>query len=321
VSERTPTDLDPGTAAGEPRDPRGPLTVVWDALKATWRQLRRLRKWLKRWPWVSVAIIVFVLIVPAIFAGALTPHDPLRGELALRLKPPAWLDGGSWEFPLGTDKQGRDLLTRIIFGSRISLVVASITVVAGATLGSTLGVIAGYYGGMIDRFISWLIDTSLSLPYVLLALVIVAVIGPSFITIIIIITLTMWASFARLARGETLSIREKEYVARARVAGVRRRRIMLRYVVPNLVNSLIILATLQIGRVILLESSLSFIGAGIPRPNPSWGVMVADGRDHVLTAWWLSMLPGLAILLVVMAVNLLGDWLRDYLDPKLRQRA
>jgi len=299
----------------QPR-PRGALGV----LGAIWRGLNRFRRWSKRWPVFSVSVIVFVLIVPAVFAEFLTPHDPLRGELAKRLMPPAWMDGGSWEFPLGTDKVGRDMLTRMMYGSRISLVVSGITIVLGAFLGSTLGMLAGYFGGVVDRFISWLIDTFLSLPYVLLALVVVAVIGPSFITIIAIISATMWAHFARISRGETLSVREKDYVARAKVAGVRSRRILARYITPNIVNSLIVLATLQVGAVILMESSLSFIGAGIPRPNPSWGVMVAGGRDNVLTAWWLSMFPGIAILVVVMALNLFGDWLRDFLDPKLRQR-
>jgi peptide/nickel transport system permease protein len=273
-----------------------------------------------RVPWTSIFIVVFVLLLPALLADLLTVHDPLRGVLGDRLIPPAWLEEGTWSHPLGTDKLGRDILTRIIYGARISLTVASLTILIGALVGSFMGLLAGYFGGWIDRIISWLIDTFQSLPAVLLALVVVSVIGPSFVTIVIVIAVTIWASFARLVRGETLSVRETEYVAKARVAGAGAGRILLRHVLPNVANTLIVLATLQVGVVILEESSLSFIGAGIPRPNPSWGVMVADGRDQILTAWWISFFPGLAILLVVLSLNIFGDWLRDFLDPKMRQR-
>jgi peptide/nickel transport system permease protein len=290
-----------------------------------WRGLFRTmltaRRRMARYPWLPALIVVGLLIVPAVFADLLTPHDPLRGVLGDRLKPPFWLEGGSMKYPLGTDKLGRDMLTRLMFGARISLIVGTVTVLFGAVLGSTLGMLAGYLGGVADRVITWLIDTFLSLPAVLLALVVVAAIGPSFTTIIVIISVTIWATFARVIRGETLSIREKDYVARARVAGVGTPRIIGRYILPNLANTLIVMSTLQVGVVILGEASLSFIGAGIPRPNPSWGVMVADGRDNVLTQWWLTLFPGMAILLVVMSLNLMGDWLRDFLDPKLRQQA
>jgi len=284
--------------------------------RSPWRWSRRSN----RTPWVSILIIAVVLVLPALLADVITVHDPLRGVLSDRLIPPAWEDGGSWTYPLGTDKQGRDILTRMIYGARISLSVSTLTILIGAVVGSTLGLLAGYFGGWIDRIVSWLIDTFLSLPNVLLALVIVAAIGPSFVTIIAIIAVTIWASFARQVRGETLSVRETEYVARARVAGAPSWRILARHVLPNVANTLIVLATLLVGVVILEESSLSFIGAGIPRPNPSWGVMVADGRDQILTAWWVSFFPGLAIFLVVLSLNLFGDWLRDHLDPKMKQR-
>jgi peptide/nickel transport system permease protein len=287
-------------------------------VRRPWWQIWRKRN--NRVPWVSIFIVLFVLVLPALFADLITTHDPLRGVLADRLTPPFWMEGGSMTYPLGTDKQGRDILTRLIYGARISLTVSSITILIGAVVGSTLGLFAGYFGGWIDRFVSWLIDTFLSLPHVLLALVIVAAIGPSFVTIVAIIAVTIWASFARQVRGETLSVRETEYVARAHVAGTSSWGILIRHVLPNVANTLIVLATLQVGVVILEESSLSFIGAGIPRPNPSWGVMVADGRDQILISWWISFFPGLAILLVVLSLNLLGDWLRDFLDPKMRQR-
>jgi peptide/nickel transport system permease protein len=283
--------------------------------------LWRRRRHSNRVPWIPIFIVLVVLILPALLADPITTHDPVRGVLADRLEPPAWMEGGSWAHPLGTDKLGRDILTRLIYGARISLTVSTITILIGAIVGSTLGLLAGYFGGWIDRIISWLIDTFLSLPSVLLALVVVSVIGPSFVTIIVILTITIWASFARQVRGETLSVRETEYVARAKVAGSPVWRILLRHVLPNVANTLVVLATLQVGVVILEESSLSFIGAGIPRPNPSWGVMVADGRDQILTSWWISLFPGLAILLVVLSLNLFGDWLRDFLDPKMRQRS
>jgi peptide/nickel transport system permease protein len=303
LDSATSRDVPAGPAAGAPRRPRPGL-----------------RRLVRRWPWLPILIILFVLVIPALFAPLLSPYDPLRGTLADRLLPPAWLDGGTWSHPLGTDKQGRDILTRVIYGARISLIVSTAAILIGAVLGSTLGLLAGYFGGAVDRVVSWLIDTFMSLPIVLLALVVVAVIGPSFLTIITIISVTIWSAFARQVRGETLSVRESDYVARSRVAGASATRILLRHVLPNVANTLIVLATLQVGVVILEESSLSFIGAGIPRPQPSWGVMVAEGRDQITTAWWLTFFPGLAILVVVLSLNLLGDWLRDFLDPKLRQQ-
>lgn len=274
----------------------------------------------RRLPWLPLCIIVFVLILPALLAPLISPHDPLRGVLIDRLLPPAWQEGGTWTYPLGTDKQGRDVLTRLMYGARISLIVSTAAIFAGALLGTTLGLLAGYFGGVVDKVIGWLIDTFQSLPMVLFALVVVAAIGPSFITIIAIISATIWAVFARLVRGETLTVRELGYVARARVAGASAPRILRRHVLPNVANSLVVMATLQVGVVILEEASLSFIGAGIPRPQPSWGIMVADGREQLLSAWWLSFFPGVAILLVVLSLNLVGDWLRDFLDPKLRQQ-
>jgi peptide/nickel transport system permease protein len=272
----------------------------------------------RRFPGLPLFVLVFLLVLPGIFAPFLAPHDPVRGSLRARLQPPAWVQGGSLTHPLGTDKVGRDILSRIIYGARISLAVSMVAIVVSGVIGITLGLIAGYFGGKLDALIMRMVDISLGLPVILLALVFVAVIGPSFGTVIIVTAVLLWARYARQVRGETLSIRERDFIARARVAGASHLRIMFRYIFPNVVNSLTVLATLQIGAIILLESSLSFLGAGIPRPTPTWGSMIADGRELIVVAWWIAMFPGLAIMLTVLSLNLLGDWLRDYLDPKLR---
>lgn len=287
-----------------------------------WSSLHRLRKAVAeaaRYPLISGAILVFALVVPAIFANQLAPHDPLEQRLVERLKPPAWMDGGSWDYVLGTDKQGRDILSRMIYGARISLAVSLIAIFLGGSVGTTLGLLAGYFGGWVDDLIMRIVDLFLSLPLILMALVLVAVLGPGFGTVITVVSLLIWARYARQVRGETLSLKERDFVARARVAGASHLRIMFRHILPNVVSTLLVLATLQVGSVILLESTLSFLGAGIPRPDPSWGVMVADGRDHIVSAWWIAMFPGFAIMLAVLSMNLLGDWLRDRLDPKLSQ--
>jgi peptide/nickel transport system permease protein len=273
----------------------------------------------KRYPVLPLAILLLFLVIPAVFAPQIAPHDPLKGALSKRLKPPVWAQGGSIEYPLGTDKMGRDILSRIIYGSRISLMVSFVAIFVGGSIGTTLGLMSGYFGGKVDALIMRLVDISLSLPTILLALVLVSAIGPSFGTVITVVAVLLWARYARLARGETLSIKEQDFIARARVAGASHTRIMVRYILPNIVNSLVVLATLQVGAVILLESTLSFLGVGIPRPTPAWGVMVADGRELIVTAWWVSMFPGIAIMLTVLALNLFGDWLRDHLDPKLKQ--
>ena len=271
-----------------------------------------------RYPLVPLALLMFVLVIPALFAPQVAPYDPLAGSLAKRLKPPAWQQGGTIEHPLGTDKLGRDMLSRIIHGARVSLIVSLVAIFVGGIIGTGVGLISGYFGGWVDAVLMRLVDISLSLPTILLALVLVAAVGPSFGTVISILMIFLWARYARLVRGETLSIKERDFIARARVAGASHIRIMARYIFPNVVNSLVVLATLQVGYVILLESTLSFLGAGLPRPMPAWGLMIADGRELIVTAWWVSMFPGLAIMLTVLSLNLLGDWLRDHLDPKLR---
>ena len=285
---------------------------------STPREVRRTGLPSRRFPAIPLFILIFLLVVPGLFAPYMAPHNPIRGSLRARLKPPVWVQGGSITHPLGTDKVGRDILSRIVYGARISLAVSLVAILVSGAIGTALGLVAGYFGGRLDALIMRLVDISLGLPVILLALVFVAAVGASFSTVVMVTAVILWARYARQVRGETLSIRERDFIARARVAGASHIRIMLRYIFPNVVNTLTVLATLQIGAVILLESALSFLGAGIPRPTPTWGSMIADGRDLIVVAWWIAMFPGLAIMLTVLSLNLLGDWLRDYLDPKLR---
>jgi peptide/nickel transport system permease protein len=272
----------------------------------------------KQYPIVPVITLLLLLVIPTFFAAQVAPHNPIKGSLSKRLKPPAWISGGSTAHLLGTDKMGRDILSRIIHGARISLVVSLVAIFVSGSIGTVLGLISGYFGGRLDTVIMRLVDVSLALPTILLALVLVAAVGSSFATVIAVITVILWARYARQVRGETLSLKTQDFIARARVSGASHVRIMVRYIFPNVVNTLVVLATLQVGAVILLESTLSFLGAGIPRPTPAWGVMIADGRELIVTAWWVALFPGLAIMLTVLSLNLLGDWLRDHLDPKLK---
>lgn len=253
-----------------------------------------------------------------IFAELAAPYRPNQIALAHRLLPPFWQSGGTLAHPLGTDRLGRDITSRIIYGARVSLSAGLLAVALGGIVGTILGLISGYYGRWADSFIMRATDATLSLPIILIALLFAVVFGPSFRNLILVLGLVMWARFARLVRGEVLTWKEREFVALARVAGCSSFRILQRHIFPNIVNPLVVLATLQVGWVIIVEASLSFLGAGIPPPTPSWGAMIADGRSHITTAWWLSFFPGLALVLVVLSINLLGDWLRDFLDPKTR---
>ena len=261
-----------------------------------------------------------ILVIPAIFAEIIAPYGPLDSPQGIRgrLEPPVFA-GGTWDHILGTDLTGRDMFTRIIYGSRVSIVIAGIGIAIAGTIGVTLGIISGYYGGLIDAIIMRLVDVSLSIPPVLLALVLATVLDPSFRTVIIVVGALLWSIYCRQVRGDTLSVRTQDYIARARVSGASDLRIMLKHVLPNITNTVIVLATLQVGFVILLEAGLSFLGVGLSRPTPAWGLMVADGREVLIRAWWVALWPGLAIMLTVFGFNLLGDWLRDRLDPRLRQ--
>jgi peptide/nickel transport system permease protein len=261
--------------------------------------------------------ILILFVIAAVFADFLAPYNPTVINLGNSLAPP-FFQGGTQEYLLGTDLLGRDILSRIIYGARASLVVAAIGVLLSGTIGGGLGIIAGYRGGKTDALISRAADVMLGFPTILLALVIAIVLGASLVNIALVVTLIYWARYARQSRAETLKVREMDYVTLARTAGCSDFIIILRHIIPNVLNSLIVLATFNIGTVITLESSLSFLGAGIPPPTPSWGSMCAAGRGILVSAWWVSFMPGIAITLVVLSANLFGDWLRDKLDPKLR---
>lgn len=268
---------------------------------------------------IALAVLVLFAIV-AVLSPVISPYDPLAGSLRARLDPPAWQEGGSWAHVLGTDRLGRDMLSRIMAGARISLTVCVFVIAIAGTVGTAIGTISGYFGGWLDRVLMRLVDLALSFPVILLALLIGAISGPSFGNIVLVISLVLWSQYARMARGETMKIRKEDFVDLARTSGVSDFWIIFRHVLPNIAPSLIVIATLQVGIVIVLESSLSFLGVGVPPPNPSWGSMVADGRSYITSAWWLCMLPGLAIFFTVMSVNILGDALADRINPALRGR-
>ena len=279
--------------------------------RTVWRSVREL-------PLLPIAIILVVLVIPAIFAESLAPHNPYAGNLRARLQPPA-LTGGDSEYLLGTDHQGRDMYSRIIFGSRIAIAVAGAGILTGGVIGTTLGLLAGYFRGLTETVVTRMVDITLSIPAILVALVVAAAVGARFSNVVAIVALVLWAVYARQVRAEALKWAQSDFVARARVAGASHARIIFRHILPNITNTLIVLSTLQVGFVIVFEGSLSFLGVGIPRPQPAWGLMVADGRIHVVSAWWIAFFPGVAIMLTVLSFNMLGDWLRDRLDPKLAQ--
>jgi peptide/nickel transport system permease protein len=272
----------------------------------------------RRLPWFA-GVILGALVVTAVFAPYLAPHSPTEGDIVKKSIPPVWMERGNPEHPLGTDRFGRDVLSRIIWGSRISLVVSLVAIGVAGTLGTLLGLVSGYRGGLTDALLMRLTDIGLSLPTILIAVVMVAVSEPSFGNVILVVALLLWPRFARQIRGETLAVKEQDFVALAVVAGRSSSWIISRHIFPNVVPTLLVISTLQVGYVILLEGTLSFLGVGVPPPNPAWGLMIAEGRGFLATGWWMSLFPGLAMLLTVLAVNLLGDWLRDHLDPKLRQ--
>jgi ABC-type dipeptide/oligopeptide/nickel transport system permease subunit len=263
-------------------------------------------------------MIVLAYVVAAVFAPQITPHDPTMGNLRQRFLPPAWQEGGDTAYLLGTDDQGRDLLTRIIFGARISLVIGLLSVGISVLIGTALGCITGYFRGLIDDIISRFADLLLSFPYLIFAIGVMAFLGPGFVNLITALTFKGWVEFFRLVRGEMMAEKTKEYVEAARAVGQSHRAIIVSEILPNIIQSVFVLGTLRMGYMIIMEASLSFLGLGIQPPTPAWGSMVAAGRDYLLTAWWASTLPGIAILILVLSINLFGEGLRDILDPRLK---
>jgi peptide/nickel transport system permease protein len=276
-----------------------------------WDNLRRLP--------ILPFIVISLFVIIAVFGEWIAPNDPYETSLRARLLPPAWMERGDPRYLLGTDRLGRDVLSRIIVGALPSFKVALAALVFGSVLGSFIGMISGYLGGRADAIIMRFADATMAFPLILAALLLAAVIGPGSYTVVIAACIVLWARFARLIRSEVLTVKERDFVKLARVAGASNWRIMIAHIMPNVLNSVVVLLTLQLGFVIILEATLSFLGAGIPPPTPTWGQMVASGRDYLEIAWWLSVFPGLAIALVVLSFNLIGDWLRDHTDPRLRQ--
>ena len=274
---------------------------------------------LKGFPLIPVSILLFIAFV-AVFADLLAPHDPQIGSLARRFKPPFWLEGGSLAYPLGTDHVGRDVMSRLIFGARVSMVVGITAVLVAGSIGTLLGIVSGYLGGWADQVVMRITDTWLALPALTFAIFLAAIVGPSELNIILILGLVYWTRYARVIRGEVLSLKQREFVRLAIVAGCSKSLIMRRHILPNVINSAIVLATLMLGVVIVTEASLSFLGVGVPPPKPAWGLMMADGKKGLMVGyWWLTVFPGICIMLMVLSANLLGDWLRVKFDPQLRQ--
>jgi peptide/nickel transport system permease protein len=291
-------------------------TTVPAAWAPAWRdRLARAREW----PLIPISIIV-VVVLAALLADVLAPYDPALGNLRHRNRAPAWVNGGDPAHFLGTDHLGRDVLSRLLYGARVSLLVGFTAAIVAGAIGTTVGIISGYFGRWVDQVIMRIVDAWIALPAISFAIFLAVLLGPSESNIVIILAGVFWTRYARVIRGEVLSLKEREYVRLAIVAGCGRWTIMRRHILPNVVNTAIVLSTLVVGVVIVAEASLSFLGVGVPPPKPAWGLMLADGKEGMMAGyWWLTVFPGLAIMLVVLAANLLGDWLRVKLDPQLRQ--
>lgn len=290
-------------------------------MSATRAMLRARLRTVREMPLAAVVLLTLLGVV-AIFADIIAPHDPtlpVEGVEPAFFAPPMWLEGGSSTAILGTDFQGRDVLSRLVHGSRVSIIVGLVGTLVAAGIGTAMGVLSGYLGGWADTIIMRITDAWLALPALIFAIFLATLVGPSMWNIVIILGAVFWTRYARVIRGEVLSLREREFVKLAEVAGASKFRVMIRHIVPNVMNTTIVLASLTIGVVIIAEASLSFLGVGVPPPAPAWGSMLAEARPTLLTGrWWLTVFPGLAIMLVVLATQIMGDWLRVKLDPQLR---
>lgn len=294
-----------------------PATVV---VPSGLPDIDRSRAWRKlaRNPAAMVGGLILLMVIGAALAAPyVAPHDPARQSLIRRFTPPLWVEGGRASYPLGTDQVGRDILSRIIYGARISLIVGISAVAVSLVVGVTLGLLSGFFRGRVDALIMTVVDVTLSFPQLLLALAFVAALGPSLLTIVVVLGLTGWERYTRVVRAEVLALREKDFVEAARAMGASPTRLVLRHLLPNTFSSIIVMSTLQVAQAILQEAALSFLGVGTGSAHPTWGQMIALGRDFVSVAWWLATFPGLAILLTVLAINLVGDRLRDALDPRV----
>ena len=277
-----------------------------------------LVKIVKKLPIIPI-ILLSPMIIFGIFGTMITPHDPTGFAPSLKLLPPPWAGGENWSFFLGTDQLGRDVLSRLIIGARSSLIASLCGVALAGVVGVILGMIAGFSKGFADNVIMRIVDIQMAIPPILLALLLSAVLHGGLSTIIIVIGVAFWAFYARVIRGETLSIKQRDFIALARIAGCSRTRILLKHIFPNIVSTIMVLVTLQLGQAIMVEAALTFLGLGLQPPDTAWGLMISDGRMYISSAWWIPTFAGLAIMITVLGANLMGDWLRDTLDPKLRQ--
>jgi peptide/nickel transport system permease protein len=265
------------------------------------------------------AVVVLATVLLAVLAPAIAPGDPIKNSLLDRLTPPMWAAGGDPRHPLGTDTLGRDVASRLLHGARVSLVVGFSAVLVAGVLGVALGLLSGWYRGWLDDLLMRLGDVQLAFPVLVLAVAVLAVLGASLGNLIVVLGVSGWITYARIVRGEVLTLRERDFVAAARALGAHDAWIMRRHLLPNVLPPITVVATFSVARTIIAEASLSFLGLGIPAPQPSWGAMLDEGRNYITTGWWLALFPGVAILLLVLGINLVGDWLRDVLDPRMER--
>jgi len=291
--------------------------VTEDRRAMRWRKI--LRKLIENKSAIFGLIMVWGVIFCAVFAPVISPHDPILQDVEKRLIPPVGQEGADPNYLLGTDHLGRDIVSRLIYGARISIVVSVSAVALSAVLGTLIGLFSGFYGGRVDNIFMRIADVQLAFPFILLAIAIIAVLGPDLQNIIITMAITGWVIYARVVRAEVLSLREKEFITSVKALGGSNGRIIFRHLFPNVVPPIIVIVSLEMARMIIMEAALSFLGLGIQPPTPTWGGMLADGRVYLATSWWLATFPGLVIMLVVLGINLLGNWLRDMLDPRLTQ--